>query len=92
MELKVSELRELLSQYETLYQESLKCLKNLCHEAYLDAPRLTDEDQAENSDQNTETLKTKLNSLHLQLKVIVNKIVNLKDILHLQKKKSVMPL
>jgi len=28
----------------------------------------------------------------LQLKVIVNKIVNLKDILHLQKKKSIMPL
>lgn len=50
MELKVSELRELLSQYETLYQESLKCLKVLCHDAYLDAPRITDEDQIGDSE------------------------------------------
>lgn len=35
---KLSELRVVLAQYETLYQESLTCLKNMCHEVYLEIP------------------------------------------------------
>lgn len=57
----------------------------MTYDAYLDIPKMEDVDKLKN---NLENIWNKNNSLHLQLKVIINKIINLKDVLNLQKPKS----
>ncbi|KAL4466514.1 hypothetical protein ABPG72_000721 [Tetrahymena utriculariae] len=81
-EKKINQLRELLNQYESLYLQTLKCLKNLTYDAYLDIPAIETEEKLKN---NFETILNKNQSLNLQMKIIMNKIINLKDVLNLQK-------
>ncbi|KAL4427361.1 hypothetical protein ABPG74_002332 [Tetrahymena malaccensis] len=81
-EKKINQLREWLNQYESLYLQTLKCLKNMTYDAYLDIPAIETEEKLKN---NFETILNKNQSLNLQMKIIMNKIINLKDVLNLQK-------